>query len=439
MKGKARMRLNRNSLNAMIATGLALAALVGTGACASEGHAQAAPSLAPEPGLQATSGATTGTPAAPTFADWLEGFKAEARAAGIRDDILETAFVGVAPHPRVYELQDNQPEFAKGIWTYLDSAVSDTRVANGRAKFAENRILLELVGDAYGVDPAIIAAIWGLESAYGAVMGDYDTIRVLSSIAYKGRRTAFGRSQLMGALNIIQNGYADRNALKGSWAGAMGHTQFIPTTYLAYAVDHDGDGRRDIWTNLGDVFASTANYLAASGYRKDRPAALEVVLPDNFDYAVTDTLRRALVEWSASGIVAADAEPLIGQYDPNLRGRIIVPAGASGPAFMVFENFDAILKYNRSTSYALAVSLLGQKIAGRGGDVVQPWPRGDRPLSLSERKELQQTLKDRGFDPGPVDGIIGAGTKRALRRWQISVGIPADGYASATLLTRLRG
>ncbi len=383
--------------------------------------AQEAPSLAPDQ----------------SFGRWLEGFKAEARAAGIREDILQTAFYDVSPKAQIFELQDNQPEFAKGIWDYLDSAVSPTRVANGQSRYAANRPLLDQIGADYGVDPSVITAIWGLESAYGEVMGSHDVISVLASLAWKGRRTGFGRQQLMGALQILQNGHAERSTLRGSWAGAMGHTQFIPTTYLAYAIDYDGDGKRDIWNNLGDVFASTANYLAASRYRANQPAAIEVILPEGFDYADTGTIRRALVEWAASGIVAADAGALVGKYDPNLRGRIIVPAGARGPAFMVFENFQAILKYNRSTAYALAVTLLSQKISGTGGDVLQSWPRDDRPLSLDERKQLQQALKDRGFDPGPVDGIIGAGTKRALRRWQLSAGLPADGYASASLLAQL--
>lgn len=373
----------------------------------------------------------------PTFDEWLKGFRSEANAAGIRDDILDIAFAGVRPEPRVYELLDNQPEFARGIWDYLDSAVSETRVNNGRKKYSENRILLETVGQAYGVDPSIITAIWGLESAYGAVMGNHDTIRVLASLAHKGRRTGFARTQLIGALNILQNGYAGRDQLRGSWAGAMGHTQFIPTTYLSHAIDHDGDAKRDIWTNLGDVFASTANYLAASGYRYESPAVVEVVLPEGFDYALTNSDRKALVVWAASGIVAANASPLIGTYDPNLRGKIIVPAGAKGPAFMVFENFDAILQYNRATSYALAVSLLSQKIAQTGGSVVQPWPREDLPLTFKQRKKLQQALQDKGFNPGPVDGIIGAGTRRALKAWQISAGLPADGYASVTVLNRL--
>lgn len=373
------------------------------------------------------------------FERWLESFRAEAAAAGISQSVLDEALTGLTINPRVYELNDNQPEFSRGIWDYLDSAVSATRVNNGKTKYLENQRLLTLIESAYGVDAEIVAAIWGLESSYGAIMGSHDAIQALATLAFEGRRTGYGRSQLIGALKIIQHGYAERNELKGSWAGAMGHTQFIPTTYLAYAVDHDGDGKRDIWSNLGDVFASTANYLSVSGYRAGDPWGLEVRLPAGFDYALADSdVKKAVVEWAAGGVEAIRGPGLIERFDPNMRGRLIIPAGARGPAFIVFDNFGAILKYNRSTAYALAVSLLSEEIAGRNGAIVTAWPRDDRPLSLDERKALQQALKDRGFDPGPVDGIIGAGTKRALRAWQIQAGLPADGYASAKVLDALR-
>ena len=374
------------------------------------------------------------------FQAWLEGFRAEAAAAGISADVLDENLANLTINERVYELNDNQPEFSRGIWDYLDSAISETRVADGRASFAENRIALTLIEEAYGVDAEIIAAIWGLESSYGKIMGDYDVIQALATLAYEGRRTGYGRSQLIGALKILQNGYATRDDLKGSWAGAMGHTQFIPTTYLVYAVDHDGDGKRDLWRTLGDVFASTANYLSASNYTQNEPWGVEVRLPGSFDYALADvSIYKPVVEWSSLGLVPVRGDSLIGAFDPNMRGRLIIPAGARGPAFLVFDNFGAILKYNRSTAYALAVSLLSEEIAGRSGRVVGVWPRDDRPLSLDERKALQQALTDRGFDPGPVDGIIGAGTRRALRQWQQQAGLPADGYASAAVLEALEG
>ena len=372
------------------------------------------------------------------FERWLESFRAEAAAAGIKADVLDAALADLSINERVFELNDNQPEFSRAIWDYLDSAVSEQKIADGRAALAENRIMLSLIEEAYGVDAEIIAAIWGLESAYGTILGDYDVIQALATLAFEGRRTAYGRSQLIGALKIIQNGYAGRNELKGSWAGAMGHTQFIPTTYLAYAVDHDRDGKRDIWSNLGDVFASTANYLSASGYRGNEAWGTEVRLPSRFDYALASaSVKKPIAEWSSLGVAAVRGD-LLAQYDLNLRARLILPAGARGPAFLVFENFEAILKYNRSTAYALAVALLSEEIAGRNGRVATLWPREDRPLSLDERKALQQALADRGFDPGPVDGIIGAGTRKALRAWQKATGRPADGYASAATLEALQ-
>ena len=372
------------------------------------------------------------------FQLWLEGFRAEAAAAGIRPDVIDDAFEGLTVNTRVFELNDNQPEFSRAIWDYLDSAVSDNRIETARIKMAEQRDLLSLIEQAYGVNAEIIVAIWGLESSFGAIMGNYDAFQALATLAFEGRRTGYGRSQLIGALKIIQNGYATRNEMKGSWAGAMGHTQFIPTTYLAYAVDHDGDGRRDIWGNLGDVFASTANYLSASGFRRNEAWGVEVSLPDGFDYALADrSVRKPVVEWAAAGVLARQGESLIESYDPNLRGRLILPAGAQGPAFLTFGNFDAILQYNRSTAYALAVALLSEEAAGRSGEVRASWPRDDRPLSLSQRKDLQKALADRGYDPGPIDGIIGAGTRAALRAWQRDNSLPADGYASGAVINAL--
>jgi len=373
----------------------------------------------------------------PSFEDWLEGFRAEAAAAGVRADIIETAFAGVLLNQRVFELNDNQPEFSRSIWDYLDSAVSERRISDGRARLAENAALLDRVEADFGVDKEIIGAIWGLESSYGRVMGDYDVIGALATLGWKGRRTGYGREQLIGALKILQNGYADREQLRGSWAGAMGQTQFIPTTYLSYAVDHGGDGKRNIWTDLDDVFASTANYLAVSRYERNAPWGVEVSLPEGFDYALADAdTRKAVAEWAGAGVDGRRVN-LVADFDPNRRGRIFLPAGARGPAFLVFENFEAILKYNRSTAYALAVGLLSDRLAGRDDPILAEWPRTDRALSLAERMALQQALKDKGFDPGPVDGVIGAGTKRALKAWQKSEGLPADGYASLDTLTRL--
>lgn len=371
-----------------------------------------------------------------SFEAWLKSFRSEAAAAGIRKEILDSALSDLRINPRVFELNDNQPEFARNVWDYLDSALSAGRIANGRAKSLENKELLDRIEAAYGVDAETIAAIWGQESSYGAVMGDYDVIEALATLGWKGRRTAYGRAQLIGALKILQNDYASRAQMRGSWAGAMGHTQFIPTTYLAFAIDYDRDGRRDLWTNLGDVFASTANYLAHSGYNSGHPWGVEVRIPQGFDYTLADVdIKKPLAEWRSAGISAARGD--LADMDPNMRGRVFLPAGARGPAFIVFQNFEAILKYNNSTAYGLAIAMLGDRIAGRTDAILAPWPRDDRALTLAERKALQQALKDKGFDPGPVDGVIGAGTKKALRAWQRSQGLPADAYASAATLERL--
>jgi membrane-bound lytic murein transglycosylase B len=384
-----------------------------------------------------TLGAAASAQEDPTFEQWLKGFRAEATAAGVRADIIDMAFDGVTVNQRVFELNDNQPEFSRSVWDYLDGAVSETRIANGRLNIAANKALLDRVEAEFGVDQEIIAAIWGLESSYGKIMGDYDVIGALATLGWKGRRTGYGREQLIAALKILQNGYATRAQLRGSWAGAMGQTQFIPTTYLRYAVDHGGDGQRNIWSDLDDVFASTANYLKASNFHSNAPWGFETMLPDGFDYALADVdVTKAVIEWAGAGVKGVHVN-LSTDLDPNTRGRIFLPAGAKGPAFIVFENFEAILKYNRSTSYALAVGLLADHLAGRQKPIVGAWPREDRALTLDERKALQQALKDKGFDPGPVDGVVGAGTKKALKAWQQSVGLPADGYASLATLTQL--
>jgi len=379
-----------------------------------------------------------GAAAPVSFDRWLASFRAEARAAGVSEATLDATLTGLEPNERVTEANDNQPEFARAVWDYLDSAVSETRVANGRKRLAENRAELEAIERDYGVDAETIVAIWGLESAYGEIMGDYDTFRALATLAWRGRRTAFGRTQLLGALNMVDAGYATREQVTGSWAGAMGHTQFIPTTYLAYAVDRDGDGRRDIWSTLPDVFASTANYLAASGYERDEPWGFEVRLPDGFDYSEASlSVRRPLIEWYAAGVARPGGAAVTQGVDPNAPASIVAPAGAGGPAFIVLGNFRAILAYNRATYYALAISLLSDAVAERPYTVVQDWPRDDAALTLSQRKQLQAALNERGFGAGPVDGIVGSGTRDALRRWQRSVGLPEDGYPSLKVLERL--
>jgi membrane-bound lytic murein transglycosylase B len=301
----------------------------------------------------------------------------------------------------------------------------------------ENKLLLDKIEKTYGVDRHVVVAIWGLESNYGDFMGHQKVVQSLATLAFEGRRQSFGRTQLIAALKIIQAGDVDPEGLLGSWAGAMGQTQFIPTTYLAHAVDFDGDGRRDIWNSRGDTLGSTAKYLGVSGWEQGVGWGYEVTTPKNFDYAQADmSVRKSVGAWAALGI-----KPVAGKSfaagDKDRAAALLLPAGHKGPAFLVMNNFKAILSYNASTSYALAVSILSDRFQGRG-QIVGSWPLEERPLTKAERIELQEKLNNYGFSLGEADGIIGYNSRKAIRAYQQSKGLPADGYATSSLLDRLR-
>ena len=273
-----------------------------------------------------------------------------------------------------------------------------------------------------------------MESDYGGNFGDIPTIDALATLGFEGRREAWARQQLMASLKILQNGDIDRAHMIGSWAGAMGQTQFIPTAFLSFAVDADGDGKRDIWGSMADVTASTANFLAQSGWQTGQAWGAEVKLPDGFDAGrADDVIRQTSAQWAADGVQTLDGTPLPDIAD----GAIFQPAGARGPAFLVGPNFRTLLRYNNSTSYALAVSLLAQRIAG-GAGVQGAWPRDEQPLSREQLKTMQSALSDRGFAAGPSDGQMGPATRQALRAWQRSLGLPADGFPTLELLTKLQ-
>ncbi|MEM7422144.1 MAG: lytic murein transglycosylase [Pseudomonadota bacterium] len=376
------------------------------------------------------------SPALPvqSFEDWRQGFRPRALGSGISGDTYDRAFAKVSLNRRVLELDSSQPEFSRPIWKYLDGAVSANRIATGQANAAAKAAVLDRIQRQYGVDYPIVVAIWGLESAYGSNFGSIPVIESMATLAYQGRRRNFAEEQLVAALRILQAGDITPSRMVGSWAGAMGHTQFIPTSFLEYAVDFSGDGRRDLWaSDATDALASTANYLSRFGWTLGAPAAVEATLPGSFDYLdATPGVTAAAAEWRRRGVrgrsgVLPDSEGV----------SILLPAGAKGPAFAVYPNFKVIKRYNNATSYALAVAHLADRISG-GGPIAAPWPRGDRTLSRTEKQELQGLLTRLGFDTQGIDGIIGPNSRNAVRSFQSSNGLVPDGYVSGSLLQAVR-
>ncbi|KMM86982.1 membrane-bound lytic murein transglycosylase B [Pseudomonas taetrolens] len=374
---------------------------------------------------------------AQTFSEWQAGFREQALKAGINPLVFDNAFIGITPDMGVIKADRSQPEFSRPVWEYLDGALSPLRVRNGQRLLTQNAELLDRIEQRYGVDRQVLVSVWGMESNFGTFQGNKSVIRSLATLAYEGRRPEFAQSQLLAALKIIQEGDIAPGKMLGSWAGAMGQTQFIPTTYETHAVDFDGDGRRDIWNSSADALASTAHYLQSSGWKQGQPWGFEVKLPSNFDYTLADgAIRKSVSEWQQLGVTlpAGSTAPAGAE---QLTATLLVPAGYRGPAFLVLDNFRAILRYNNSSSYALAVALLSERFNG-GGTIVSEWPKDDLPLSRSERVELQTLLSQRNYDAGNADGIIGANTRKAIRSAQQALGWPADGYPNHKLLESLR-
>ncbi len=375
------------------------------------------------------------SPKTPGMSDWIAGFRPRALAAGIDPAVFDRAFRPVGYSAYVVDKDRNQAEFSKTIWDYLDSAVSEERVANGQAALAANRALLEQIEATYGVEKAVVVAVWGLESAYGSKRGTLHVIEALATLAYDGRRGAFFEQQLIAALKIIQQGDVDVEHMTGSWAGAMGHTQFIPTSYQLFAVDFHGDGKRDIWSDdPTDALASTAAYLAKSGWVSGQPWGVEVVLPPGFNLAQTGKgNRRAASDWAALGVRAASG----GVVPDHGAAAILLPAGAKGAAFMVFGNFTAISRYNNADAYVIGVGHLSDRIKG-GPPIRAAWPRDVNELTFVERILLQERLTAHGFDTQGADGTLGPNSVTAIKAFQVSVGMEADGYPDRELLERLR-
>ncbi|MGD9772875.1 lytic murein transglycosylase [Diaphorobacter sp.] len=367
------------------------------------------------------------------FHAWVSAFEREALAAGISPQTVAATLRQARWQPRVVQLDRAQPEFTRPPWAYLDSAVSPQRIAQGRTQRRLHASPLDAAAQRYGVPASVVTAIWGMESNYGRNFGSFSTVDALATLAYDGRRSAWARRELLAALRIVDQGDIAADALIGSWAGAMGHTQFLPSVFLAHAVDADGDGRRDIWGSVPDVVASTANFLAHSGWQSGQPWGAEVLLPPGFDYARAElSVRQAASDWALEGVRGMDGEPLPALQDAS----ILTPAGARGPAIMVGPNFRALLRYNNSVNYALAVGLLARQIDG-GTGLTAAWPRELQPLSRTEVQALQEALNARGMDTGTPDGVAGPATRVGVRRYQQSLGLPADGYATRELLQRL--
>jgi len=376
----------------------------------------------------------------PGFDRWVQEFWPTAREAGVSRATYDAAFRGVTPDPAVLEKARYQPEFVTPLWDYVETRVSEKRIADGRDMLIRNRDLLDRIEASYGVDRHILVSIWGMESSYGEVLSDpkivKSVIRSLATLAYADpRRGRFGRQQLVASLKILERGDISIAGFTGSWAGAMGHTQFIPTTYEAYAVDFDGDGRRDLWNSPADALASAANYLSKSGWVSAKTWGYEIVLPRNFDYRLAEgETSRSVGQWMEIGARRAGGEGFPRAADEAV---LLAPAGASGPAFLMLRNHFVIKRYNNATAYSLAVGHLADRL--RGGDrFVQAWPAGDRPLTPGESAELQERLTQAGHYQGAIDGKLGPQSREAIRAWQSRRGMVADGYAGLQLLETLR-
>ncbi len=368
------------------------------------------------------------------FASWLNDFKLEARARGIKQSTLDAAFADARIQTSVIDLDRKQPEFVETFTCYLDKRVSARRIARGQSLLMQYQPLFDVLEQSHGVPRQILTAFWGLETSYGASTGNTPIPSALATMAYEGRRSAFFRAQLFDALSIIDTGDVTAADMKGSWAGAMGQMQFMPSTYRRYAMDGDHDGHINLWTSIPDTLHSAGNYLRQAGWKPGEPAALEVRLPQNFDWRYARlSYRLPIANWQAAGVVQASGEPI-----PALTGEsaIVLPQGWNGSAFMVFDNFDVIMQWNRSVNYALSVAMLAQRFIS--GNLLTTVQATDcEGLSRTRMMALQQQLTGLGFDTGVADGVPGNKTQSAIRRYQVAQQLPADGYASPSLLAHV--
>lgn len=368
------------------------------------------------------------------FAQFIRDFRVTALNAGIRPDVYDASMAGITRNASVERANLFQPEFVKPVWSYLDSAVSDARVSMGQQMEGTYPSMLARLESRYGVSRHILVAIWGMESNYGQQMGSYNMFEALATLAYDGPRQAFARRELLAALKMEQEEGLSPKQMTSSWAGAFGHTQFEPTSFASHAVDGDGDGKRDLWHSPADALASAAVLLRNAGWKTGAPCYVEVTLPSGFAYDLADSdTTKPVSDWRAMGVRRPNGLDLpMGAGD----GAIYLPAGARGPAFLAFDNFRTVLKYNNAASYALAVCYLADRIQG-GAPIIGTWPRDEQPLTGDQRTQFQTDLNALGYDVGAVDGVLGRKTRNALRAYQKAHGLPADGFPTMEMLGRL--
>ncbi len=368
------------------------------------------------------------------FKVWLQSLKEEALSKGYDAAVIGSALDNLEPIDRVIELDRRQPEFSLTFSRYLNNVVNEKRIARGKQLMHQHAALLRVVSKKYGVQPRFLIAFWGLETNFGQYFGAFPLVGAVATLAHDPRRSGFFRAQLLAALKIMSDGDIPVDA-RSSWAGAMGNFQFLPTTYLEAAIDGDGDGKRDLWGSLPDAFSSAANYLSRSGWNDEYTWGREVQLPAGFDFALAGLdQKKSLKEWQSLGVRRAGGASL---PSVEVKGSVIVPSGHRGPAFMVYANFESIMIWNRSIFYALAIGHLSDRIIGKG-PLITPPPVDDKPMSRDESIELQRLLTGKGFDTRGIDGVLGPNSRKAIRRYQKSVGLPPDSYPSLNLLNRLR-
>jgi lytic murein transglycosylase len=373
------------------------------------------------------------------FANCLVRLQPAAQKSGVQPASYERYTRGTQADFTVIEKLNYQPEFRLAIWDYLAGLVDDERIADGKANLAEHAAVLKRVEAAYGVDPATVVAVWGVESNFGRIIGKYPLVQALGTLSCFGRRQSYFQGEFFAALRILQRGDIAPERLNGSWAGAFGHTQFMPATYERLAVDFDGDGRRDLVDNSSDALASTANFLRRGGWQSGLPWGIEVRLPASFDASLAGRKnKRALSEWAERGVVAVDGRALANSgLSPGEKTAILIPAGLRGPAFIVTRNFDVIYGYNAAESYALAIAHLSDRLRG-GAPFATPWPTDDPGISRAERRELQTLLAARGHDIGEIDGALGDKSRAAIKIEQSRLGQEPTGRGGQKILLALR-